>query len=194
MFKIEGSRMPRPLKPVRARRGPRAVAALAVAGFAVAALAAVALASSTTLKVARHEKVTNISKQGAPTKTESIVVNSKGAALYWLSGDSATHKKCLDATCRTNWPPLKASSAHAKLTAAKGIKGKLAIAHRGGIFQVTLGGHPLYMFIADKTKGKATGDGVVAFGGTWHVIKVGGTSQSTQNPAPPMQGGLPPGY
>jgi len=186
--------MPRPLKPDRARRGRRAVVALAIAGLAVGALAAVALASSTTLKVGKNEKVTNISKQNSPIKTESIVVNSKGAALYWLSGDSATHKKCLDATCRTNWPPLTASSSKAKLTAAKGIKGKLAIAHRGGIFQVTLGGHPLYMFIADKAKGKANGDGVVAFGGTWHVIKVAGSSQSTNSPPPMQGGGLPPGY
>jgi predicted lipoprotein with Yx(FWY)xxD motif len=186
--------MPRVLKVARAKRGTRFTAALVIAGLAVVVVAGIAVAKSFTLKVGKNEKVTNISKPGAPTKTESIVVNSKGAALYWLSGDSATHKKCLDATCRTNWPPLKASSSTAKLTAAKGIKGKLAIAHRGGIFQVTLGGHPLYMFIADKTKGKANGDGVVAFGGTWHVIKVS-TASSTQNSPPPMgQGGLPPGY
>ena len=122
------------------------------------------------------------------------MVNSKGAALYWLL--RATPRPTRSAStrrARTNWPPLTASSLKAKLTAAKGIKGKLAIAHRGGIFQVTLGGHPLYMFIADKAKGKANGDGVVAFGGTWHVIKIAGSSQSTNSP-PPTQGGLPPGY
>jgi predicted lipoprotein with Yx(FWY)xxD motif len=184
--------MPRQLKPARARRGPQVIVALAVAGFAVAAFAAVALASSTTLNIGKNEKVSNISKQGSPTKTESIVVSSKGAALYTLSGDSAAHMKCLDAMCRQFWPPLKVSSSKAKLTAAKGIKGKLGIAHRGGIFQVTLGGHPLYMFSQDKAKGKAVGDGVVAFKGTWHVIKVSGASkQTTNNPSNPP---LPPGY
>ncbi|HEV7177214.1 MAG TPA: hypothetical protein VGN29_17060 [Solirubrobacteraceae bacterium] len=187
--------MPRVLMPARARKGPRLTAALVVAGIALVALAGIAVAKSFTLKVGKNEKVSNISKQGSAVKTESIVVNSKGAALYWLSGDSTRHAKCTDKTCRTNWPPLTASSAKAKLSAAKGIKGKLGVSHRAGIFQVTLGGHPLYTFIADRSKGNATGDGVVAFGGTWHVIKVAGSSQSTNNPAPPMSGGgLPPGY
>ena len=187
--------MPRVLKAAHARRGASFTAALIVAGLAVVVVAGLAVAKSFTLKVGKNEKVSNISKQGSAVKTESIVVNSKGAALYWLSGDSTHHAKCTDSTCRTNWPPLTVSSAKASLSAATGIKGKLGVTHRAGIFQVTLGGHPLYTFIADKSKGKATGDGVVAFGGTWHVIKVAGSTQSTNNPAPPSSGGgLPPGY
>jgi predicted lipoprotein with Yx(FWY)xxD motif len=186
--------MPRVLKSARARSGTRFTVALVVAGLAVVAVAGIAVAKSFTLKVGTNEKVSNITKPGGTSKTESIVVDSKGRALYTLSGDSASHKKCLDKSCRANWPPLTVSSAKAKVSAAKGVKGKLGVAHRGGIFQVTLGGHPLYTFIVDKSKGKAVGDGVVAFGGTWHVVKVSGTSQSTNNPSSPTQQPLPPGY
>jgi hypothetical protein len=39
---------------------------------------------------------------------------------------------------------------------------------------VTLNGHPVYTFLQDGgRRGVATGDGVVAFGGTWHVFKEG---------------------
>jgi predicted lipoprotein with Yx(FWY)xxD motif len=185
--------MPRPLKPATARRRSRSFTlALAIAGFVVAALAGVALAKSFTLTIAKNEKVSNITKATAPTKTESIVANSKGGALYTLSGDSKSNPKCTDATCRKNWPPLTVASAKSKPTAAPGIKGKLGVVHRGKIFQVTWNGHPLYTFAFDKGKGKAMGDGVVAFGGTWHVIATS-SSKATNNPPPPMNP-LPPGY
>jgi predicted lipoprotein with Yx(FWY)xxD motif len=36
---------------------------------------------------------------------------------------------------------------------------------------VTLNGRPLYTFALDKgKKGSAKGEGIVAFGGTWHVV------------------------
>jgi predicted lipoprotein with Yx(FWY)xxD motif len=93
--------------------------------------------------------------------------------------------------CRMFWPPVTVASAKSKVTAGPGVKGKLGIAHRGKIFQVTLNGHPLYTFSQDKTKGKAVGDGVVAFKGTWHVWAV--TSSKSTSLPPPMQP-LPPGY
>jgi hypothetical protein len=66
------------------------------------------------------------------------------------------------------------------VTAAKGIKGKLGVLHRSGFFQVTLNGHPLYTFKLDNAKkGNTTGEGIVSFGGTWHVIAVGSTTTNT---------------
>jgi predicted lipoprotein with Yx(FWY)xxD motif len=183
--------MPRPMKPVG--RWPRSLAmALAVAGLALAAFAGIALAKSFTLKVAKNERVSNITNPKQATKTESILVNSKGGAVYTLSGDSKSHPKCLDATCRMFWPPVTVASAKSKVTAGPGVKGKLGIAHRGKIFQVTLNSHPLYTFSQDKSKGKAVGDGVVAFKGTWHVWAVK-SSKGTNSP-PPMSSPLPPGY
>jgi hypothetical protein len=68
------------------------------------------------------------------------------------------------------------SSAKPKPTAATGIKGKLGTRKLGGKFQVTLNGHPLYNYSADSAKAAATGEGIVAFGGTWHVVKASGAS------------------
>jgi predicted lipoprotein with Yx(FWY)xxD motif len=99
-------------------------------------------------------------------------VNSRGVALYTLSGATKSHFKCASSLCFGFWPPMKVHSAHAKLTKGPGVKGKLGIVHRSGFFQVTLNGHPLYMFSVDKgRKGIAMGEGVVSFGGTWHVVK-----------------------
>jgi predicted lipoprotein with Yx(FWY)xxD motif len=165
--------------------------ALAITALALAAFTGMALAKSFTLKVAKNEKVSNITNPKQATKTESILVNSKGAAVYTLSGDTKSHPKCLDAMCRMFWPPVTVASPKTKLAAAPGVKGKLAVVHRGKIFQVTLNGRPLYTFLQDKSKGKAVGDGVVAFKGTWHVW-VATSSKGTNSP--PANSSLPPGY
>jgi predicted lipoprotein with Yx(FWY)xxD motif len=63
-------------------------------------------------------------------------------------------------------------SAHAKLTKARGVKGTVSKLHRAGFYQVMLNGHPLYRFLSDGgKKGSATGEGIAAFGGTWHVVR-----------------------
>jgi predicted lipoprotein with Yx(FWY)xxD motif len=71
--------------------------------------------------------------------------------------------------CLKFWPPVKVSSN--TVTKAPGIKGKLGTFKRGGFTQLTLNGKPLYMFSGDSQKRAATGEGIVSFGGTWHVIK-----------------------
>jgi predicted lipoprotein with Yx(FWY)xxD motif len=72
--------------------------------------------------------------------------------------------------CFKFWPPYKVS-ANAKLTKAKGVKGTVSKLRRGSFYQVMLNGHPLYRFLPDgDKKGSALGEGVTAFGGTWHVV------------------------
>jgi hypothetical protein len=52
-------------------------------------------------------------------------------------------------------------SAKTKLAAASEVKGKLGILHRNGLFQLTLGGRPLYHFSGDDSKtGNANGQGL----------------------------------
>ena len=179
--------MPRPLKSSRARRGPRSAAMLlvALAGFALAAATGIAIAKSFTVKTARNVKVTNLATH--VTKTEAIVVNSRGLSVYTLSGETTHHFKCKTATCFGFWPPVKVAK-NAKLTKPAGVKGKLGKVHRNGFFQVTLNGHPIYMFSGDAGKrGVAKGEGIVTFGGTWHVIKV-----SAPAGANPGTGTMPP--
>jgi len=159
------------------------VTIVATAGFAAATLAGVALARTFTLQVAKSASVTN---QSGMTKTENIVVNSRAFALYTLSGDSKSHPKCTKANgCFSFWPPLKVSSA-SKLSKAPGIQGRLGVWHRNGFFQVTLAGHPLYRFAPDTQRHHATGEGVVSFGGTWHVQKAGATSGNATTPTTTM--------
>jgi predicted lipoprotein with Yx(FWY)xxD motif len=162
----------------RLRRVHFAIVVAAVAGFASAALVGLAVAKTPTLHVATGASVTN---QSGSTKTENIVINGKGRAVYTLSGDTTRHPKCTKTSgCFSFWPPVTVSSAKS-LSKASGVKGKLGTFKRNGITQVTLGGHPLYTFSNDHKKNNATGEGVNAFGGIWHVVKdgAGGSSQSS---------------
>lgn len=140
----------------------------AAAGFALALVAGIALAKSYTLETARSS---------VGSSTETIVVNSHGFAVYWLSGDSARHPECTSSQCHQFWPALKVGSAKG-LSKAPGIRGKLGTWHHNGFTQLTLGGHPLYMFSGDKSKHSAGGNGIQSFGGTWHVISGGGSSST----------------
>jgi predicted lipoprotein with Yx(FWY)xxD motif len=149
---------------------------LAVAAVAVVAMTAIAIAKTFTVKVAKNVNVTDLATH--VSRREPILVNARGVALYTLSGETAHHLKCTSTMCITFWPPDKVRSAHVKLTKPPGVKGKLGIIHRHGFFQLTLNGRPLYTFKLDAGKrGIAMGEGVVAFGGTWHVIK-GGSGQA----------------
>jgi predicted lipoprotein with Yx(FWY)xxD motif len=163
----------------RLRRVHIAVVIAALAGLASAALVGMAMAKALTLQVAKGASVTNVS--GATT-TESIVVTSKGRAVYTLSGDTTRHPKCTRANgCFGFWPPVTVASAKG-LSKAAGVKGKLGTFKRNGIIQVTLGGHPLYTFANDHARATAGGEGINAFGGIWHVVKdpsAGRTGSST---------------
>ncbi len=144
---------------------------VALAGAATALLVGVALARTFTLQVARNAKVTSAAGKSS---TENIVVNSRGRAVYDLTGDNKTHPECTKAnSCFTFWQPVTVSSAK-KPTKASGINGKLGTWRRNGLVQVTLGGHPLYTFVGDQAKHVATGEGIKSFGGTWHVLTPSG--------------------
>jgi predicted lipoprotein with Yx(FWY)xxD motif len=161
--------------------------AVAAAGFATAVLVGVAVASTFTLKVDKDAKVVN-AKTGAVSH-ENIAANSKGFAVYTLSGDSKTHPECTKAKgCFKVWPPLTVASGK-KPTKAAGIMGKLSTWHRNGFTQVLLSGHPLYMFAFDKQKNVATGQDITSFGGTWHVVKADATGGGTTSTSSTMSTG-----
>jgi predicted lipoprotein with Yx(FWY)xxD motif len=160
--------------PNRFRRHALMVVALAT-GAGLAVLTGLALAKTFTLHVAKTGKVTNSSTM--QTVSEPIAVSKNGHAVYTLTGDTVRHPECTKANgCFSFWPPVTVSSAKPKPTAAAGIKGKLGTRKLGAKFQVTLNGHPLYNYSADSAKAAATGEGIVAFGGTWHVVKASGST------------------
>jgi predicted lipoprotein with Yx(FWY)xxD motif len=162
--------------PSRAHAVRSAVTIVALAGgFAAAGAIGVALGKTFTLKVAKHASVM---PQGGTATHENIVVTAKGSAVYTLSGDSKSNPMCTSSACLRFWPPVTVSSSH-DLTKAPGINGKLGTWRHNGFLQITLGGHPLYKFSGDTKKDTATGEGIMGFGGTWHVVKASGTSSGS---------------
>jgi predicted lipoprotein with Yx(FWY)xxD motif len=154
------------------RSRSRVSVAAAVAVVGVVALTGVALAKTFTLQEAKNATVSSQSK----TIHENIVVNSAGRAVYWLSGDSKSHPECTKASgCFSIWPPVKVASTRS-LSKGPGVSGTLGTWKRNGFIQVTLSGHPLYTYLGDTSKDKATGQGVKSFGGTWSVVKAATSS------------------
>ncbi len=169
------------------------VLATTIAAVSTAVLVSVAVARTFTLNIAKDASVTNAVSHA--TTHANIVANSSGRAVYTLSGDSKAHPKCTKANgCFSFWPPVKVSSV-SKLRKASGIKGALGTWRRDGFIQVTLAGHPLYTFYMDK-RDHATGEGIVGFKGTWHVVKTSADSSTTMTPTTgtTTTSPSPPGY
>jgi predicted lipoprotein with Yx(FWY)xxD motif len=154
-----------------------------IGGFTIAGITGLAHAKpSPTLGTAKNS-----------TLGKTIVVDSRGLTVYELSPETTRHLLCTKANgCFRFWPPVTVASAKSKLTAATGAKGKLGVLHRNGLFQVTLAGRPLYRFAGDASKrGKAAGQGLHGFGGTWHAVAasgpqptMGATTSSTTSTTP----------
>jgi len=93
-----------------------------------------------------------------------------GKTLYTLSSDPANESTCAG-KCATAWPPLLIA-AGGKVTPPTGVMGTFTnIKRSDGTSQVAFDGHPLYTFVQDTAPGQTAGEGIVAFGGTWHVAK-----------------------
>lgn len=96
----------------------------------------------------------------------TVLVDASGHALYTLTDASGAAVACTG-TCAAVWPPLTLA-AGAKVKGSKGLK---ALGSTSDTHQVTAGGLPLYRFGGDTAAKQAHGEGVVSFGGTWHVVK-----------------------
>lgn len=66
------------------------------------------------------------------------------------------------------------------LTNAKGFNGSA---------QLTFNGHPLYTLTGDTAPGKASGNGVNAFGGLWHEVPASGSAAPAGSSFPSSGGG-----
>lgn len=100
-------------------------------------------------------------------QTEAVLTTTNGVTLYYLTSDTATTVAC-SGQCATFWPPLLLPSGQP--AAAVSLPGKLTVASTANGMQVEYNGHPLYAFVKDKTGDATSGEGVKAFGGTWHVV------------------------
>jgi predicted lipoprotein with Yx(FWY)xxD motif len=99
-------------------------------------------------------------------QTEDVLTDTSGKTLYYLTSDTATTPAC-SGGCVNNWPPLVLDSGDPG--SATTLPGKLTTGTTPNGRVVLYNGHPLYRFVRDATDNDSNGEGINAFGGTWHV-------------------------
>lgn len=106
-----------------------------------------------------------------------ILVTADGKTLYTNTVDTPEALKCTNIACTGFWPPY---TVEAQPTAGDELQGTLGTVTRpDGSLQVTYNNQPLYTFYQDRQPGDATGDGFTDFGGTWHVVGIGSSSEAS---------------
>jgi predicted lipoprotein with Yx(FWY)xxD motif len=140
---------------------------------------AIAAALALTASLAGGTATVALSKGSAATiKTRhtslgTVLVDAKGRTAYLFEKDKKGKSSC-SGQCAVNWPPVLTSG---KPKASGGAAAsRLGTTKRAdGTTQVTYGGHPLYLFVADKnTPGSVKGEGIDAFGAEWYVVGTNG--------------------
>jgi predicted lipoprotein with Yx(FWY)xxD motif len=167
------------------RRAGRKTVGLSAAILAVglAGMVGVAAAKAPPTLGVFQSTVTNFMSPNTHTTFSAKIVGASGGfSVYTLTGDSRNHPQCLSKACRAIWPWVVVKNG-VMPTKNPLIKAKLGIWKHNGVNQLTLGGHPLYFFFQDKSKKRAHGEGIVSFGGTWHVWKIS-SSTSVSSPMP----------
>ena len=165
--------------------------ALLVVPAAAAGLAALAACSSSGSSSSSSPAGTSSAASGSGEaaavglKTASIggvtvLTNAKGFTLYTFAPDTATTSAC-NGACAAAWPPQ---------TALATVKSPYSTIKRSdGSTQLTFNGHPLYTFTGDTAPGKASGNGVNAFGGLWHEVPASGAAAPTGSSSTGSGGG-----
>jgi len=164
----------------------------------IASLASVALIPLSALAVAAcGGGAATASRPASPSATVgvansglgSILVDSRGRALYLWQADTGAKSTCTGA-CAAAWPPLSTTGAP---TAGSGAKASLlgTTKRSDGTEQVTYNQHPLYRFTGDTASGQTTGQGSAGFGAPWYVLSPGGdpiTGSASANGSSPSAG------
>lgn len=101
--------------------------------------------------------------------SEQALTTPAGMTLYYLTSDVAATPKC-SAACLTHWPPLLSTGTPAL---PSGVSGALTVVQNSNGSQVAYNGHLLYGFANDTAQGDSKGEGINAFGGTWHAATPG---------------------
>jgi predicted lipoprotein with Yx(FWY)xxD motif len=104
-----------------------------------------------------------------------IVVDDQGRTVYTLT-DAAGAAVACEGSCLEAWPPVLLQEGISG-TGGKGVKGVAVVTTPEGE-QAAITGLPLYTFSGDAKPGDAIGNGLVSFGGTWHVVELSGAATS----------------
>ena len=165
-----------------------ALATLAVAAMAVAGCGSSSSASKSTATAApaaaSSSSSTTSSSSSEASGAESIgtakggmgtyLTADEGRAVYLWVADSGGKSACSGA-CAKAWPPVETKG---KPKAEGGVNAAAlgTITRSDGSQQVTYDGHPLYYFIADKSKGETKGEGTNGFGALWWLVGTSGNA------------------
>lgn len=105
-------------------------------------------------------------------KLGKIIVDAKGRTLYDFVIDKGTTSVCYGA-CASLWPPYltKGAPKAGKATGANLIG---TTKRKDGTTQVTYGGHPLYYYAPDRTRGQISGQALNQFGAPWYALTPAG--------------------
>jgi predicted lipoprotein with Yx(FWY)xxD motif len=100
-----------------------------------------------------------------------ILTNSHGFSLYGLSNEFGGKLACTG-ECLKFWPPVLVGKSAKKVSLGAGVTGQIGFVARSATTkQVTFDGYPLYTFVKDTGPGQKHGEGAVAFGGTWGLLR-----------------------
>lgn len=138
---------------------------ITVSCCAIIAAAAPGAIAAPTLQTAPLIQLSTNAKYGP------ILVNAQGMTLYELSSETFGKFAC-NAGCLAVWPPVTVPAGATAPSAVSGVIGTLGVVTRAdGTLQATDNGWPLYTFAHDSAPGDTKGQGIVAFGGVWHVVQ-----------------------
>jgi predicted lipoprotein with Yx(FWY)xxD motif len=135
-------------------------------------LAAVALAASVPVALAdAHASRADLKLR--KTRAGTILVDSRGFTLYAFTKDSPNRDACARIPrCLTVWPALTVKG---KPTLGPRVKRSLVGTIKvNGQRQVTYAGHPLYLYIADRSPGQTYYINILQFGGRWPAVNAAG--------------------
>lgn len=101
--------------------------------------------------------------EGKQQKTERLILaDIQGLSLYTFKPDQPNESTCYD-SCAKTWPPVLVNADE-----AKALSGSLNSAPRkDGSLQLTVDGHPVYLFAGDEKAGDINGD---RLGNVWFLI------------------------
>jgi len=141
---------------------------------------AIALGAATALVVSAQAKPSSAARASSTravvslrkTALGTVLVDARGRTLYLFEKDRNGVSSCT-AACLAYWPALTSIGTP---QAGKGVHQsalKLARQHNGAR-QVTYAGHPLYIFVGDKSSGQTAGEGLDVFGAEWYIVAANG--------------------
>lgn len=127
--------------------------------------------SSSTATGSASPSVSSADLSTSLTEFGEVIVGKNGRTVYIFTNDVRDSKRsnCMEGQCRSNWPPVLASSDN---PIVEGITAKVGVIEiEDGKKQVTINGMPIYYWNKDTRIGEAKGQDV---SGSWYVVSPAG--------------------